>query len=352
MASLPTISVVIITRDRPRVAAHVLAALRRQTVGPLETLVVDTSREPADGERLAREFPEVRLLSFPNGVNSMPWSRNIAVSAAHGEVVAYLDDDAIPAPDWLEHLRAPYADAAVMAVGGRVVEGMDLPEDAQAGQPVARLEDDGSVTGDFNLVVPRPVDVDHIKGCNMSFRGEALRRVGGFDENYTGACHREETDVCLRLRRAGMRIVYTSDAVVDHKVIRMFGRTDSRLVPARKAFDFGYYELYFSIKHQPKGRALRLGAYSLAQSVYLWGEAVVRTTQAMVLYGAGVWWALLSAGRRTPHLMARGAGAGPPDSRPPSEAEDQSRVLPSASEGQSFVLPPASGPGNLREQTP
>lgn len=298
MASLPTASVVIITRDRPRVAAHVLDALRGQSLPPLETLVVDTSRDPADGERLAREFPEIRLLSFPNGVNSMPWSRNRAAAAAGGAVIAYLDDDAIPAPNWLEALLMPYADAAVMAVGGRVVEGMDLPEAVKPGEPVASLLGDGSVIGNFNLVVPQPVDVDHIKGCNMSFRAGALRQVGGFDENYSGTCHREETDVCIRLRRAGLRIVYTSDAVVDHKVIRMFGRTDSRLAPARKAFDFGYYEVYFGIKHQPGGRALRLGLHYLAQSVYLWGEAVALTTKAMVLYSAGVSWALLSAGRR------------------------------------------------------
>jgi GT2 family glycosyltransferase len=60
------------------------------------------------------------------------------------------------------------------------------------------------------------VDVDHMIGANMSLRLQAIRDAGGIRDYYPGSCLREETDISLRVRRIGGRIVYEPRAVVRH----------------------------------------------------------------------------------------------------------------------------------------
>ena len=58
--------------------------------------------------------------------------------------------------------------------------------------------------------------IDHVQGCNMSFRKEALIKAGGFDEQYRGSARLEETDLCLRIRRTGYKIVFDPKAELVH----------------------------------------------------------------------------------------------------------------------------------------
>lgn len=151
-------------------------------------------------------------------------ARNTAIDAAGGDVVAFLDDDAVPADDWLELLVAAYDLPSVLAVGGaaRPV----WPERPGIGGRPAQLapELDWVIGCSYTGQPTARADVRNLMGCSMSFRREVFELVGGFDEGAgrIGAipvgC--EETELCIRLSQQvpGARVVLEPAAVVHHRV--------------------------------------------------------------------------------------------------------------------------------------
>ncbi len=146
----------------------------------------------------------------------MTTSRNIALKAASGEVIAFLDDDAFAHPDWLENLLLEYQQPQVGAVGGRALN--NLPNEATIGvHEIGRLKANGELTGNFGADPGQTIEVDHIIGCNMSFRRETLAELGGFREDFPGFSGiREDTDMSLRVRRLGYVILFAPRAAVLH----------------------------------------------------------------------------------------------------------------------------------------
>jgi len=93
-----------------------VASLGAQTAPPAEVIVV-IDHNPKLLDRARRAYPGA--LVVPNlGTRGLSDARNSGVNRAYGDVVAFLDDDAEAAPDWLERLTAPYADSSVAGVGG------------------------------------------------------------------------------------------------------------------------------------------------------------------------------------------------------------------------------------------
>ncbi|WP_415296793.1 glycosyltransferase family 2 protein [Cellulosimicrobium sp. SJTW-1] len=211
----PTVSVVVVTYGRPDSVRECLAHLARLRSAPLEVIVVDAT--PADTTRrlVREEFPDVRLLHSTLGRGTTPESRQMGFSVARGDVVAFIDDDAYVAEDWLDELVAPYADPAVVAVGGRADNGIPGEESEGLGR-IGRLLPDGRLTGHFGADPGRIVEVDHLLGANMSFRRSALAAIGGIRGGYPGTCLCEESDISLRLRATGGRLLFAPDAVVRH----------------------------------------------------------------------------------------------------------------------------------------
>lgn len=214
----PTVSVVVCayTMARWHLLGRALESVRSQTAPVVEILLV-VDHCP---ELLARaeELPGVRV--FANvGPRGLSGARNTGVAAASGEVVAFLDDDAMAAPDWLEHLLRPYDDPGVVGVGGHVVA------EWEGGKPAWFPPEFNWVVGcsyvgqpTVSSVVRNPI------GANMSFRRAALLAVGGFsaDVGRVGArplgC--EETELSIRVARRDptASIVLEPRAVVRHHV--------------------------------------------------------------------------------------------------------------------------------------
>jgi GT2 family glycosyltransferase len=95
-------------------------------------------------------------------------------------------------------------------VGGRVTGGYDA-----GGAATGRFDPaDGRVLRNFGAAAA--CEVEHLPGGNMSFRREVFARVGGFDVRFGGSAIGEETDFCLRARRAGFRLVFEPAAAVEH----------------------------------------------------------------------------------------------------------------------------------------
>ena len=209
-----TAAVVIITYRRPHFVRTCLEHLAALTRAPEETYVIDASPDGLTRDVVA-DFPTVRYLHSDAGPGTMATSRAMALAATTCDVLVFLDDDANADPDWLKQLLLPYADPTVAAVGGRARNGQP-GEETEGLDQIGLLTADGKLLGFFAADPGHDVDVDHLLGANMSVRREVLLALGGIRDNYPGTCLREESDMFLRVRQAGHRIVYAPSAVVTH----------------------------------------------------------------------------------------------------------------------------------------
>lgn len=209
------VTVIVVTVNRPDCIWHCLSALECQKPQPQQVIVVDASQD--DRTRwVVTEFPAVIYLSRPELFGCMTASRNAGLMHATGEIIAFVDDDAYARPGWLKNLIAAYDAPDVGAVGGRAMNAQP-GEDRLGCEEIGRLKPNGFLTGYFAADPGRVVDVDHIIGCNMSFRREVLARLGGFREDsrgISGLC--EDSDMSLRVKRLGYRLRFQPGAVVDH----------------------------------------------------------------------------------------------------------------------------------------
>ncbi len=170
---------------------------------PNYEVVVVSDGSTDESPAIARSFDGVRLIETENrGLSS---ARNTAAAAASGEIVAYIDDDAIPDPDWLAHVAASFESEEVVAVGGPNVP---PPQANRVAQAVA------NAPGGPTHVLIGDREAEHIPGCNMAIRKRALEQIGGFDAQFRAAG--DDVDVCWRLLEAGGRIAFNPGAAVCH----------------------------------------------------------------------------------------------------------------------------------------
>ncbi len=154
-------------------------------------------------------------------------ARNTALDEAHGSIIVFLDDDAIPLDGWLEALRAPYSDKRVYGVGGLAKPNW------LGGKPRWFPEEFLWVVGCSHLGLPSdPHPVRNLVGANMSFRKAAFDHVGGFAEHMGRVGERllacEETEFSIRLMQAnpGAIILYEPSSQVEHQVAQQRASLD------------------------------------------------------------------------------------------------------------------------------
>jgi glycosyltransferase involved in cell wall biosynthesis/GT2 family glycosyltransferase len=214
-----TISVVIcaFTFDRLEVMGESLDSLRAQTLPPHEiVLVIDHAPELL--EEVRRLWPDVKIVANREK-QGLSGARNTGVAEAGGEVVAFLDDDAIADPDWLQHLTDAYADPSVLGAGGTV-----RPRWVE-GKPGWFPAEFDWVVGCTHSGMPQELSpVRNLVGANMSFRRAPLVEVGGFSHDLgrvgTLPVGCEETDLSIRVhqRWPEAEILYDPAARVEHVV--------------------------------------------------------------------------------------------------------------------------------------
>src|SRR5437588_5362550 len=116
-----TVSIIIITYNRPFLLKHCLERVLAQSYAPKEIIVVDSSTND-ESERVVAQYPEVIHVRLYGQRNNMPQARNEGIAVSSGDIIAFIDDDAMAQPGWLDTLLATYQDETVGAVGGRIVE--------------------------------------------------------------------------------------------------------------------------------------------------------------------------------------------------------------------------------------
>jgi glucosyl-dolichyl phosphate glucuronosyltransferase len=215
----PRISAAVCTHASERLEdlAAGLAGLAGQTRPPVEVLVV-VDRNPELLARVEARWPGLRVVANTDH-GGIAGARNTALAQATGDVVAFLDDDAVPAPDWLERLGAAYDDPDVQVVGGWVRPAWD---NARPAHLPAELD---WVVGCSHRGRPTVrTDVRNVTGASISLRRDLVDRVGGFDERVSrkdaGLATCDETEFCIRVAQQvpGSRIVLEPAAVVHHRV--------------------------------------------------------------------------------------------------------------------------------------
>jgi glycosyltransferase involved in cell wall biosynthesis len=235
------LSVVVVTYNRCRDLQESLNCLLALKKTPYEIIVVDSNSTDCTHD-VVKEYP-VKFINIKE--RSMVKARNIGLQHAKGDVVAYVDDDAVVSEDWSEYILEPYGRLDVGGVGGRVVSSdhdvvrVNMPRKYLQ---IGRVFNNGFVLNNYDIPTLSPIEVDTLIGCNMSFRRKLLLAVGGFDENFKGSCFRDDTDISTRVRRQNYSLVYHPKALVWHKY-------KGKVIDRKWFYWYSYNHFYYCFKN-------------------------------------------------------------------------------------------------------
>jgi GT2 family glycosyltransferase len=274
----PSVSVVVCAHNASATLDECLTHTCALDYPAYEVVVVDDGSSDDTAEIAQRHA--VRLLRIP--ASGLAVARNEGYSAARGELVAYLDADAYPSPEWLHYLALGLDRPNVAGVGGPNLP----PTDDPLGAHVVARSPGGPVH-----VLTSDDRAEHVPGCNMAFWRPVLSEVAGFDPVYRAAG--DDVDVCWKVLDRGWQIGFHPAAVVWHhrrpsmraylKQQYSYGRSEAlvearhpdRFTPAGTARWRG--RIYNSLTPSPWQQRIYRGAYGAAayQSVYHAGGHVL-----------------------------------------------------------------------------
>lgn len=217
------ITAVVCTRDGYDRLPSTVAALLRQTLprDAYRVIIVDNSGDPGPAREFAREYrgtPGLRVLREP--VAGLARARNRGLAAVRTPLIAFTDDDAVPAADWLGRLVDAFDrfGPSVAVVGGRVLPRWEAPRPAWLTDALLGYYAIVDWGGEARAAAPE----EWLAGVNIAFRTARLRNVGGFDTRLGRIgdvlLGNEEIAVTNRFRARGLGVVYEPLAVVEHRI--------------------------------------------------------------------------------------------------------------------------------------
>jgi GT2 family glycosyltransferase len=197
----PAVSVIVCTHNGAGTLEEALAALAHLDYPDYEVVVVDDGSND-ESAKIAERYGARVIRTENKGLSA---ARNTGLEAALGEVVAFIDDDAWPEPDWLNHLVH-----ALRSNGSGAAGGPNIPP-----------RGDGLIAAAIAHAPGRPTHVlisdreaEHIPGCNLAAWRSSLEEIGGFDPRFRVAG--DDVDLCWRLQESGHPIAFSPAAVVWH----------------------------------------------------------------------------------------------------------------------------------------
>ncbi|HJZ71459.1 MAG TPA: glycosyltransferase, partial [Vicinamibacterales bacterium] len=198
----PKVSVIVCAYNAADTLEDNLRSLERLTYPDYEIILVNDGSKDRTSD-IARSFKKVRVVDTPN--QGLSAARNVGLAEATGEIVAYTDADTRVDRDWLTYLVQPFLASEVVGSGGPNVV---PPDDPPMAQCIARAPG-----GPTHVLLDDRI-AEHVPGCNMAFRRNALLSIGGFNPIYLRAG--DDVDVCWRLQARGWKIGFASAALVWH----------------------------------------------------------------------------------------------------------------------------------------
>jgi O-antigen biosynthesis protein len=310
----PHATIVICTRDRPLQLTACLQSLAAQTYPRFEVLVVDNGGSPQVTAEICR-LHEVRCIR--EAEPGLTRARNLGARAARGSVVAYVDDDAVPEPEWLGNLVRAFDDPRVAAAAGHTrymladPGSLEMSIDAPGTVRRAALSVDHATPGWFVLACFGGIG----DGNTMAFRRSVLVDAVRFDERVGRGRMIDGGDEHLAfvsLIADGHRVVHVPDAVVRHPApATEEGRRSKRAADARGSVAY----VLFLLEHFPRYRPdiMRFVARALVKR--LGGRAAAGVTggvrasglAAAAASGAMIYWRARREWRPSPPAPGRTA---------------------------------------------
>lgn len=235
-------SVVISTDGRRESLAQTLESLRHLDYPNFEVCVVAGPTRDGTLELLEMWRDKIKILSCP--VRNISISRNLGIGLAAGEIVAFIDDDAIPESEWLTRLNEAYRDDHVAAAGGFAYNPDGVSYQWRFGTIDRLGRADATwqgATPQFNF--PFSASFPSLLGANSSVRRASAIEIGGFDETYE--YYLDETDLCCRVVDHGGHVAQLDGACVHHKFRPSHIRDEARII--RDWYPIIKSKIYYSL---------------------------------------------------------------------------------------------------------
>ncbi|AXA84714.1 hypothetical protein DCD74_08450 [Lysobacter oculi] len=238
-------SIVINTLNRGHLLGNTLSSFQwLEYEGDFEVVVVNGPSTDNSQEVVESWGGKIRWGRCP--VANLSVSRNIGICMAQGDIVAFIDDDAIPEPEWLHQLARAYDHPDIAGAGGLVYDqtGYTYQYEYSTGNRLANANWHATKSAE-QLCFPGSWEFPYLQGTNASFRRSALLEVGGFDEEIE--YYLDETELCCRLIDAGYVIRQLPDAYVHHKFAPSHMRDNNRVT--KYNYPVIKNKIYFALKH-------------------------------------------------------------------------------------------------------
>ncbi len=220
MTPATPVSVIVVSQDRPHDLLRCLTGLSQTDHPNFEIIVV---ARPSD----MRAPPGLPIRTVAFGETNIAAARNAGLAAAAGEIVAFIDDDAVPEPTWLSRLAAPFADPGVVLATG-FVRGRNGISLQSRGAVIDHLGETHRLDVSGTAVVATvPQAAVKAVGTNAAFRRDRLCAIGGFDPAFR--FYLDDGDVSLRLAKAGGLAAVVPDAQVHHGYAASMRRRGDRV---------------------------------------------------------------------------------------------------------------------------
>jgi GT2 family glycosyltransferase len=238
------VSVVVVSHGRPDALARCLRGIAQLDYPAFEVVVVCDA--PSRSEVID---PQIKTVVF-DGAN-ISEARNLGVAQAAGEIVAFIDDDAVPEPNWLTHLVAPFDADNVAVAGGYVIgrNGISFQWTARMAFADGSTEPLPLKGTTPRLLTGKPGQAIKTEGTNMAIRRDLLVAMGGFDPAYR--FYLDETDINMRLAGAGRVTAIVPLAQVHHGYAASVRRTAQRI--PRDLTEIGASSAVFARKFEGDG---------------------------------------------------------------------------------------------------
>ncbi len=224
MNSIPFVSVVICTFGERDIFKSINAVLSSDYKN-FELIVVN------DGSKVKLKPKGFKVVNQKH--KGLTASRNVGIKHSKGEIIAFVDDDAVVEKNWIKEMVSSFSSSEIGAVGGKTIEYFDKPE-----------ENILWTCNKYGLIKVNPKEIRKedfivLHGCNMAFSKKALEEINFFDESFN--YYYDEIDISVRLAKKGFKIKVNEKAVVHHYIKNnlRFGNK----------FEFGKFKYYFSLKN-------------------------------------------------------------------------------------------------------
>lgn len=249
------ISVVVAVRNEKNYIERCIESLLNQNYDDYEIIVVDGMSNDGTYELLQKLQKKHGFKLFQNKKRNAAAGRNIGIKAAEGDIIAFIDGDAIADKNWLSNIKSAFERSGAIGVGGPDL----IPEDSDEKSKIIGYVMTSPIArgGRFNpstqhAMMEEERYVKHIPTCNLALKREVFNEVGLFDEEFVKG---QDLELNYRITKAGYRLFYSPSIKVVHY------RKQSIKSFARQIYKWAKAKVAIIKKH---------GMYGMESHIYLW----------------------------------------------------------------------------------